>query len=175
MFVILSAYLLVNGNLGGSVVVAQDIQIKITGNADATAKEFIEKEIAPLFVCCEDSCFMELCSGPEKNLGWKRCSSLRPQFIEFKGTNVEVKVHILQLTEADKLNGVEWAGNFEVKAGRVSRKYRYKDKWTKWYEEDVKIRIDPAQKKKDSWNFKAYISPDFYIPNKGFTCSDIPK
>ena len=149
----------------------------ISGGRDATADENVQQAISelikPLYVCCGDSCFEQ------------SAERYRPGLTEYKGTNLTIQIRPKPLSEADKLNGIAWAGGFSIFGGKAMRVYN-NNAWSPWEggtnKDGLEMFTGWAIKKNGQWIYGF----DWTYQNgqvvalydreyqKGITCADIP-
>lgn len=90
------------------------------------------------------------------------------QVYEFRDTSIRVKSRTL--SDADRMNGIEWSGNayLDSKTSRVLTG----DKWGPWRDGSIYLNSEKMEKVHGRWKFG--VSADARPPLKTFDCSDLP-
>jgi len=103
------------------------------------------------FAKCDDTLVARYNGEKEIHIGSKYSSSMRKGFLQFKALTFLIEEK--PLSEADKLNGIEWKGNINFIPIKPTLRY-YDDsekKWSDWQENVV------------------FYSPDLFLPSSEVT------
>lgn len=87
---------------------------------------------------------------------------------EFRDLSIRIKPR--QLTEADKLNGLQWSGDASLES-KTSREL-IKDKWGPWKQGSIWLNSEKMEKINGQWKFGVVEKPT--PPLRTFDCSELP-
>lgn len=90
------------------------------------------------------------------------------QIYEFRDVSIRVKSR--PLSDADRMNGIEWSGdaNFDSKTSRVLTA----GKWGPWRDGSILLNSQKMEKINGQWKFG--VSADARSPLRAFNCSALP-
>lgn len=90
------------------------------------------------------------------------------QIYEFRDISIRVKSRAL--SDADRMNGIEWSGNayLDSKTSRVLTG----DKWGSWRDGSIYLNSENMEKVNGQWKFG--VAADARAPLRSFDCSELP-
>jgi hypothetical protein len=94
------------------------------------------------------------------------------QIYEFRDISIRIKPQ--SLSDADKMNGIEWSGNayLDSKTSRILTG----DKWGPWREGSIYLNSETMEKVNGQWKFGVVADAlaDAPPPLRTFDCSELP-